>query len=253
MTGQSGYYDIFARALRARRPDAPTAFSGRNVERFSIYRNNVHRAYIDALADAYPVVARLVGDSFFEAMAKEYYLAAPQPAVSLALYGAGLADFIEDFPPAQSLPYLADVARLERAWLEAYNAADAPPLDPATLAAFGDSLPTLCFVGHPACRLLSSSHPVLSIWRANRQDSTGPATIPAVGETALVARPLWDVTVYPLTRDNACFARCLLDGHTVGDAYEAAAAQNPDFDVTAAFGWLLSAGVFTEIKQGDGP
>ena len=34
---------------------------------------------------------------------------------------------------AQSMPWLADVARIERAWLDAYHAADAEPLAPARL------------------------------------------------------------------------------------------------------------------------
>lgn len=52
---------------------------------------------------------------------------------SLALYGAGFADFVEDFEPAASVVYLADVARLERARLESLHAADAQVLDASVL------------------------------------------------------------------------------------------------------------------------
>lgn len=37
-------------------------------------------------------------------------------------------DFIERYEHAQSMPWLADVARIERAWLDAYHAADTEAL-----------------------------------------------------------------------------------------------------------------------------
>jgi len=43
-------------------------------------------------------------------------------AAALAEYGDGFADFLAGFAPAQSLPYLADVARLEWAINAAYHA-----------------------------------------------------------------------------------------------------------------------------------
>ncbi|MFD1745924.1 hypothetical protein ACFSE1_10675 [Rhizobium helianthi] len=49
--------------------------------------------------------------------------------------GRNFADFIETYEYAQTMPWLADVARLERAWLDAYHAADANHLDPGALAA----------------------------------------------------------------------------------------------------------------------
>ena len=103
---QPDYFSDFAAALRDRDPEAaPPGMSERNRARFLIYRNNVFKGYVDALAAAYPVVARLVGDAFFEAMAREFYLHAPKPDISLALYGGGFSDFIEGFPPAAGLPF----------------------------------------------------------------------------------------------------------------------------------------------------
>ena len=61
-------------------------------------------------------------------MARAYALAEPPRSPVLMDYGAGFADFIAGFAPAASLPYLPDVARIERAWREAYHAADAEPL-----------------------------------------------------------------------------------------------------------------------------
>ena len=50
-------------------------------------------------------------------------------------YGGDFADFVEGFAPAASVPYLAAVARLERARVQAYHAADSQPLTADQLAA----------------------------------------------------------------------------------------------------------------------
>lgn len=48
------------------------------------------------------------------------------------------------------MPWLADAARIERAWLDAHHTADAEPLAPAVLASFArEELADLAFVAHP--------------------------------------------------------------------------------------------------------
>ena len=70
--------------------------------------------------------------------------------------GAHLADFLPAFPPAQSLPYLPDVARLE--WLahQAHYAADHAPLDVTALAGSReDDYARLALTLHPAVAVLA--------------------------------------------------------------------------------------------------
>jgi hypothetical protein len=70
----------------------------------------------EALKDAFPAVHRIVGPEFFQAMARAYIVLEPPRSPILLDYGAGFPDFIGEFEPAAVLPYLADVARIERAW-----------------------------------------------------------------------------------------------------------------------------------------
>ncbi|KAG0919362.1 hypothetical protein G6F31_021147 [Rhizopus arrhizus] len=61
-------------------------------------------------------------------MARVFAAATPPSSPVLLHYGAEFPDFIASFPPAEPLPYLADVARIERAATEAFHAAvSAPP------------------------------------------------------------------------------------------------------------------------------
>ncbi len=235
----------FAAALLAPEPDArPSWLPDDQAARFAVYRNNLHHGLGQALGEAYPVVRRLVGDAFFMATARIFLAAYPPRSRSLALHGEGFAEFLDGFEPASTLPYLADVARLERAWLESLHAADAEPLTPDALADLGDGLATARFEPHPATRLVQSAHPVVSIWQANQEDGSG-GEIEDRPEAALVCRALDTVTVRALAPADAGFAAALLDG---ASAAEAAA---DGVDVAGTFHILLADGAFAALRPDD--
>ena len=109
--------------------------TGRTTDkRYNVYRNNVTVTLIDALAAVYPAVQRVTGVDFFRAMARSHIRATPPTSPLLFEYGRDFPVFIEQYEYANSMPWLADTARIERAWLDAYHAADAEPLPPAALA-----------------------------------------------------------------------------------------------------------------------
>ena len=212
--------------------------------RFAVYRNNHFVSLIDALSDTYPVVMRLVGDEFFRAMATVFVTTdAPQSPVMLE-YGAGFAKFVEGFEPAARLPYLADVARLEWAWLRSYHAAEATAVDLAELADLpAEQVDALQVEFHPAARLVSSDWPVVSIWEANVTNagdgSIGPDTGP---ESALINRPRESVEVRRLPPGGGSFIQHLRTGRCLAAAASLASAARRDFDLPANLQGLLNSG-----------
>lgn len=137
------------------------------ADRVSIYRNTSRIALTNALRLNYPAVQRLVGEDFFAAAADIFITKEPPRTAWLDFYGAAFPEFLERFRPAASLPYLADVARLERAVSRALHAADAKALAPAELTNLPQSARgSVNFVPHPSIGLLSSKYPVDAIWRA---------------------------------------------------------------------------------------
>jgi hypothetical protein len=228
-------------------PAATQRRDGRPVERrFAVYRNNVAVALIGALEARYPVVRRLVGDDFFRAMAGAFVAAEKPRSPALMLYGDGFPDFVASFPPAGAVPFLADVARLENAWVEAYHAAEADALGLDALAAIApDALEALRFQPHPAARLLRFSHPAASIWAASQGE--GEPRPPEVwsAEEALVARPDADVFVRVLPPGGFAFAAALFSGASLGEA--AARAAVDDFDPGAHLVGLIGAGAFQSL------
>lgn len=152
-------------------------------ENFAIYQNSITGALQNILKELYPVCLKLVGDDFFIAMADHYILKTPSSSSNISDYGNYFADFIINFPPADPLPYLADTAKLERAWQTAFHAAHAKPLDFQALSAVEEN-EHIIFTLPPGSTLLSSSFPIHQIWEANQETYHGEENIVLIdGET----------------------------------------------------------------------
>lgn len=219
-------------------------------KRFAVYRNNVTVSLAGALRDTFPAIARLLGDEYFSALAREYIRAKRPSSPLLAEYGADFGDFLDAFPPLAGYPYLGDVARLEHAWLSAYHAADAAPLDPARLAAVPETdLGGVRFTLHPALRIVTSRWPILKLFEANRS-GTGeqPADLSSGGESVLVTRPVLDVTLSRLSPGAFDFLEALRGGDTLGGAAARAIEIAAEFDLGTILQTALAAGAFSDIR-----
>ncbi|WP_128935856.1 DNA-binding domain-containing protein [Bradyrhizobium zhanjiangense] len=246
----------FALGLLDPARSAPAIVAGPNGKaagkRYAVYRNNVTVSLISALAAIYPAVQRITGPDFFRAMARFHIRSSPPTSPLLFEYGREFADFIARYEYAQTMPWLADVARIERAWLDAYHARDAAPLSPAGLAAVAtERLADLVFIPHPALRIVRSSFSAVTVFAANR-DSAPVARIDAsTPEDALITRPELDVMVRRLPPGGAVFAERLASGEPLGGAAASALDACPDFDLTFNITGLIEAGAFTSLVLGD--
>jgi hypothetical protein len=222
------------------------------AKRYNVYRNNVTVSLIDALAAVYPAVQRITGVDFFRAMARFHIRATPPTSPLLFEYGRDFPAFIERYEHARAMPWLADTARLERLWLDAYHAEDAEPLSAGTLAAVApERLADLVFVAHPATRLVRSPFSVVTIFAANRGADTVGRIDASSPEDALITRPELDVVVRHLPPGGAVFVLGLMAGQSLGEAAAAALQASPAFDIAANIAGLIEAGAFAAITFGD--
>ncbi len=222
------------------------------ASRFAVYRNNLFNSLIDALADGYPVVCELVGEAFFRAMAHAYVQTNPPHSRLLARYGERFAPFIEGFEPARSLPYLADVARLEALRVQAYHAADLAPLTtPAIAAALAmpEHLSNLLFDLHPSLGVLSSPFALVSLWAAHQGILALETVDPLQPENALVLRRDLHVEVMAVPAGSAQFIRGLQQGMTLGLAAAQAQAADAGFDLSACLALLIRTGAITHVHS----
>lgn len=215
-----------------------------DLKRFNVYRNNVVTGLIDALKAAFPAVRCIVGNEFFAAMARIHVALEPPRSPVMLDYGETFPAFIEAFEPAKSVPYLPDVARLERAWVEAYHAAESTPIALADLSAVDrQHLPHLGFALHPSLRVVRSSFPTVHIWQMNIDGGTPAAIDISCGsEHALVIRPHAEVEVRHVTAAAATFVECLAAGASVAIATSRVCEEDPAFDLARALGDLFAIG-----------
>jgi Putative DNA-binding domain len=249
------YATAFTPALINPDQTTPSLVAGPNgkaaVKRYNVYRNNVTVSLIDALAMIYPAVQRITGVEFFRAMARFHVRATPPSSPLLFEYGRDFPAFIEQYEYAQCMPWLADTARIERAWLDAYHAADAAPLSPAALASFPpERLADLVFTAHPATRIVCSRFPALTIFAANRGEGPVGLIETALPEDALITRPDVDVVVRHLPAAGATYLSSLISGRPLGEAAAAALEASPSFDIGASIAGMIEAGVFSAVYLG---
>jgi len=232
-------------------PAGLTAWNAAVPERrYGVYRNNVSASLTGALASRFPATETIVGPEFFGAMAQAYTRLHPPRSPLLLAYGDDFPDFIADFEPAAELAYLPDVMRLEVARGKAYHAADVASLDPQALATVAPArLGSLIFTPHPSLSILSSSHPMVTIWAMNSGHQPLAIIEEWHGEDALIARPAMIVEVVPLAPGGATFFRQLAAGTVLAGAAEAAIRADARFDVTTNLATLLRSGAFTTFSQ----
>ncbi|MBU2581673.1 MAG: DNA-binding domain-containing protein [Alphaproteobacteria bacterium] len=221
------------------------------IRRFSVYRNNVVMSLTEVLEAYFPVVRRLVGDEYFRAMARFFIVTEPPATPVLSQYGAGFPAFIASFEPVSDLPYLADVALME--WLQqrAYHSPEGVPLTAEHLSQVNaEDVAALRLVFHPAARFLSSSSPVFSIWRTNTFDAdVVPVGADAGPEAVLIVRPEMEVKTLLLQAGTAMFVDRLMQGATIGEAYESALEQDSAFDPAPALAALIELGALIEASS----
>ena len=172
---RGGQSDLAAALLDPDRacPDGLCTWNGSDpTARLAVHRNNVVSSLVDALAATFPVVQELVGETFFRAMAGVFVRCSPPRSRVLAYYGQDFPPFVAQFGPAQTVPYLSDVARLEAARVRAYHAADAAPVSAEAvglaMAAGSERLGELHLTLHPSLSTVESRHGVVSLWAAHQ-------------------------------------------------------------------------------------
>jgi hypothetical protein len=117
---------------------------------------------IEALGENYPTVARVLGHARFHRLATRYLRANPSRHPSLRQLGRRFPEHLVRHP-VRGYPQLADVARLDRAVLDAFDATDATPLAIADLKDLPpEQWPALRFRLASSVYLLRFQHDVLA-------------------------------------------------------------------------------------------
>lgn len=141
-------------------------------QHLNIYRSSTVGALQKVLQDIFPVCEKLTGKDFFLHSINQYIAKTPAHSPDIGDYGATFPQFLATFQPALTLPYLADVAKLEWAWHKIFTAPPSPIFDFQQLAeCYTQAGEKIIFHLNPMSTLLTSPYPIHQIWQMNQADA----------------------------------------------------------------------------------
>lgn len=203
-------------------------------ERLKVYRNNIVGGLTDTLILTFPLLEKLVGKDFLEGMARSFVLENPPESGCLNTYGTGFDKFIADFKPAESLPYLPEVAALEIAMTETYYAGNDTPMMPEDLSAIKpDNLPDLNVKLRNSVRLISSRFPLDEIRNfclTEEEDNNKTLDLDQGGVDLMIYRPDLEVLIVKLQKDEMTMLKNLQQAQKLGKALESTLNDHPGFN-----------------------
>ncbi|MFM9889665.1 MAG: putative DNA-binding domain-containing protein [Rickettsiales bacterium] len=202
-------------------------------DRMGVYHANVVLGLRDVLGETYSAVCKLVGEEFFTQLARDYVAAHPPQLGDVNQYGAQFAAFIAQYAPAQSLGYLADVARFEWAWNRAFLAHNDTAFNAETLAATGpETLLEKPLRLRQSSQLVALDYPADAIWRFCEMQADAPEIV-ARRRWLLVQRPGLEVEILTLTHAEFLALGALIRQIPLQQALAEAMEADARFDPTA--------------------
>jgi hypothetical protein len=212
------------------------------VEQLDIYREQFWLRHTSSLVEDFPGLGGILGQADWEKLAETYLGQIAPDSYTLRDLGARLPELIEG---ASWLPHQAlclDMAQLELAYIEVFDAADTTPLAPERLAAIPeDAFAEAQLVIPPSVRLLKVRYPVADLRRRLRTAGDEAVAIPTESPQHLVVYRrelrLWDM---PVSAVAFAFLGALASGKALGVAAElAAGSPEAESELAANIGaWL---------------
>lgn len=211
------------------------------AKQLEIYREQFFLRHVEVLRDDLKALEHLLGDDGFEALARAYLAAHPPTSFTLRDLGADVASFVATTAPWSEDPFVTDVARVEWAFVEAFDALDAPAIDAASIAAIAeDQWSAARIVLHPSMQRLALAHPAHDYRLAARASADAENLL----ALATLAPPDPQPTYVVVYRDGGSLlcldvepnAFALLEelagGATLGDACERVARASGESEAT---------------------
>jgi hypothetical protein len=191
-------------------------------KRMETYRGNYTSGLVNMLFISYPQVAKLVGNSCFTQLASDFVKQTSFTQDNIDQYGNTFPDFIEycltHHKALASVPYLADVARLDWICIQSYYA---KPREIFQFDAFGQ----LSQQQQLLCKFnlvddiypLISVWPLVDLWRFYDQDLPLASISKGRGDPLVVQRPQYKPMVSAITKDDLLLLKDIAQGIALDD------------------------------------
>lgn len=215
-------------------------------ERLDIYYNNTLLGLTDILTATYPVLQKIVGESFFRTIARFYIETNSQNTGNRHTYGGELASFLRSYKPAASWPYLPDIAAIEWAYFQASIADDAPALDFNGLTDLISEYPDFIVLLHPGVHYIELSFNALEIWQEHQKNKIETIKLQESLQTVLIWRDQKDdIFLQKISEPLKKLLRCCREKTGFAQAMFQSSDGLPDLTAfQQEFARVVSSGVF---------
>ncbi len=231
---------------------------GSVADRWHVYAHGYIARIVEAVGLEYAAIRRILGAEAFEALLTRYLGVFPPRSFDLARIGDRLPAFLEFDRATVDLPFLPDLARLERTIAESFVAADATAARWEELRRRApEELLALRFGLLPGVALVRSAWPLDELWACRFEEDDDAISIALEGRASnvLVFRRDGRVRVESIGETEAALIEAASCGDaTLPDLQELTGAGSDAGDLTRlveAFRALAERDVFV-IKRSTG-
>lgn len=166
---------------------------------YGVYRYAYGSRLVDAMRSDHELLHLYLGDEMFDEMGHAYVKARPSEHPNLRWFSQGLPEFLKTAEPYCNHPVLTDLAALEKALNDAFDAAEGEVLELTAMAAFApEAWPDLKFRPHPSAARLNLSTNASAVWLALKNDETPPDAIVLEEPSRLL---IWRQETTPMFRE----------------------------------------------------
>jgi Putative DNA-binding domain len=142
---------------------------------FGVYQNGYIGRLVDILANDYEDLKSYLGEDEFDELARLYISAYPSRSQNARWFGSRMVEFLLGDRRYSPRRELADLAAIEQALANAFDAKDAPHLTVQDLAKHKpDDWGRLTFAPHPSVATLNIQSAAFAIWRAVKDGKSPP-------------------------------------------------------------------------------
>ena len=223
---------------------------------YGVYRYAYGSRLVEALRNDHELLHSYLGDETFDEMGHAYVKAHPSANPNLRWFSLGLPDFLKSTAPYADHPVLSDLAALEKALNNAFDAAEGKVLELNEMAGFApEAWSGLRFQPHPSASRLELATNAAAIWLALKNDETPPDAAELEDPVRLL---IWRQDVTPVFRELSAEEAMMWDeaanGIPFGVLCEMLATYD-DADSAAGrgagylHGWI-TAGLMTDVSVG---
>jgi hypothetical protein len=224
---------------------------------FGVYRYAYGSRLVDAMRNDHELLHRYLGDEMFDEMGHAYVKARPSQHPNLRWFSQGLPDFLKSAEPYCDHPVLSDLAALEKALNDAFDASDAPVMALQDMARFVPEVwNDLKFEPHPSTCRIDLATNAAAIWLALKKEETPPDAA-SLDEPARLL--VWRQDATPMFRELATEEAMMWDEAASGIPFGVlcemlATYDDPDGAAARGAGYLhgwITSGALTAVSDGN--